>query len=97
MRKSLDGTGICSCRDGARPPIPDDFQLTDETWLVELLAFGLQQRTVNALEKVKVFDVGDARRWMDGGGHVPQIDVRGMEQLRAAIEAAERWGEKNSY
>lgn len=91
MAKTIRTLRQHTCRDGARPPIPDDFRLTDETWLVELLAFGLPQRTINSLEKAKVFDVGDARLWLDGGAKVDQIDVRGREQLRAAIAAAERW------
>jgi hypothetical protein len=92
-RATYDGEGICRCIRGAPPSVPDDFVLTDETWIAELEPFWLPTGICNSLEKhAKIFTVGELRRWLAGGERVPQIDGRQRGKIEAAIAAAERWG-----
>jgi hypothetical protein len=93
LTETLAGLNICPCGRGQLPPIPADFELSDETWLTELEPFGLPIGTINSLEKYAVLlTVGEARAWLKGGKRVPQVDGKRIAKLKAAIEAAERWG-----
>jgi hypothetical protein len=93
LTETLAGLNICPCGRGQLPPIPDDFRLTDDTWLTELEPFGLPIATINSLERYAVLmTVGEARKWLQGGGRVPQVDGKRIAKLKDAIEAAERWG-----
>jgi len=97
LTETLAGLNICPCGRGQLPPVPDDFELTDETWLTELEPFGLPIGTINSLEKYAVLlTVGEARAWLKGGKRVPQVDGKRIAKLKAAIEAAERWGTDQS-
>ena len=80
-----------------RLDVPEDFRLTEETWLSELEPFGLPINVANSLERfARVFTVGEVRRWLVGGEKVSQVDGRRIKALRAAIEAAERWGSQQT-
>ena len=92
LLEKLTGEGICSCRLGKLPPIPDDFELTGGTFVAELEAFGLSVVIIGNLEKVGIYTVSGLREWLRSGERVEQIDVRKRAKIEAALAAAERWG-----
>ena len=93
---TLDGEGICPCGRGQSPPVPAGFHLTGRTLLIDLQSFGMPFRAINSLANAGVDTVADARLWLMCGHPVAQIGPVAIEKLRAAMEAAERWGTDKS-
>lgn len=95
MRTKLEQPCVCGLgADGKwmRPPVPDDFEFFESMFLDALDCFGMPEEAIDNLRNHGVETVADARIWLESGGHVGQVGPIRIAKMRAAIEAAERWG-----
>jgi len=90
-RAKYRGEGICPCLDGAPPDVDPDFVLTDETWVSELEPW-IPIRIINTLEKAGILRVPELRQWLAGGDRIEYLGEVETNRIRAALDAAERWG-----
>ena len=89
LTATLKGKNICPCGRGQLPPVPDDFELSDETWVAELQPFGLSVVIIGNLEKACIYTVGELRAWLRSVLRVEQIDGRKRDKIEKALQAAE--------